>query len=72
VPIITKEQIKNSFPVQCLANIPENNKLTGEPTSTKEVVFTINQKKFTKAKRENPDSDKYYVKQINSYDELFE
>lgn len=72
ISTIIKEQIKNAFPVKDITFIPENTKISGEPTSTKQIEVHINQKKFLKAKRENPDADKFYVKQINSYEELYE
>lgn len=69
---LVKEQIKNSYPVKTIASIPANNKISGEATEIKQVEVFINQKKYTKAKRDNPDADAFYVKQVNSYEELYE
>lgn len=67
-----KDQIKNTLPIKDIANIPENTKVSGEATTTKTVEVFINQRKFARAKKDNPDHDEYYIKQINTYEELFE
>ena len=67
-----REQIKNGFPVKDIASVPENSKMNGETVGIKQVEVNINQKKYTKAKRENPECDQLYVKQINSYGEIIE
>jgi hypothetical protein len=72
VSIILKEQIKNACPVKDIASVPLNSKISGESTEIKQVEVFINQKNYAKAKRENPDSDSYYIKQINSFEELYE
>ena len=67
-----KEQIKRLVPIKDIAVLPENTKITGEPTGTKKIEVFIDQKDFSKWKRENPNSDDYYVKQINTFEELYE
>ena len=67
-----KEQIKRLIPVKDITIVPENTKITGEPTGTKKVEVFIDQKDFVKCKRENPNPDEYYVKQINTFEELYE
>jgi len=69
---LLKEQIKNIAPVKDVASIPENSKLDGETVGQKQVEVFINQKKYSKAKNENPNPDQLYIKQINSYGELYE
>lgn len=69
---LLKEQIKNITPVKDIASIPENSKLDGETVGQKQVEVFINQKKYSKAKNENPNPDQLYIKQINSYGELYE
>jgi hypothetical protein len=72
VSVILKEQIKNACPVKDIASVPANAKISGESTEIKQVEVFINQKKYAKAKRENPDTESYYIKQVNSFEELFE
>jgi hypothetical protein len=72
VNVILKEQIKNACPVKDIASVPANAKISGESTEIKQVEVFINQKKYAKAKRENPDTESYYIKQVNSFEELFE
>ena len=72
VNYMMKEQIKNFFPAKDISVIPGNTKVNGESVDLKQVEVHINQKKYTKAKRENPNQDDFYVKQINSHEELFE
>lgn len=72
ISVVLKEQIKNINPVKDIALVPENSKLDGETVGIKQTEVHINQKKYSKAKRENPNSDQLYIKQINSYGELYE
>lgn len=72
ISVVLREQIKNIAPVKDIAIIPENSKLDGETTGVKQVEVTVHQKKYAKAKRQNPNPDQLYIKQINSYGELFE
>lgn len=67
-----KEQIKRLIPIKDIAVLPENTKITGDATGTKKIEVFIDQKDFAKCKRENPNSDEYYVKQINTFEELYE
>ncbi|CAI2369267.1 unnamed protein product [Moneuplotes crassus] len=69
---LLKEHLKNITPARDIAQIPENSKLNGESVGFKQVEVLINQKKFTKAKNENPNPDQLYIKQINSFEELYE
>ena len=65
-----KEQIKNMKPVKDIMVISE--KGTANTNNQKQIEVFVNQRKYAQARKENPDPDSYYVKQVNSYEELYQ